>query len=39
MSPLAVVTMVLMLAVYFGGFLYFALRQPPSSRTDKTDTL
>lgn len=38
MSLLAIVTMVFMLAVYFGGFIYFALRQPPASRTDKTDT-
>jgi hypothetical protein len=38
MSLPAIVTMVLMLAVYFGGFLYFALRQPPASRTDRTNT-
>jgi hypothetical protein len=29
MSTLAIVTMVIMLAIYFGGFVYFALKQPP----------
>ncbi len=29
MSTLAIVMMVIMLAVYFGGFIYFALRKPP----------
>ena len=38
MSVLAVICLVSMLAVYFGGFIYFALRQPPESLTDKTDT-
>lgn len=29
MSSLAIVMMVLMLAVYFGGFVYFALKKKP----------
>jgi hypothetical protein len=29
MSTLAIVMMVIMLTIYFGGFIYFALRQPP----------
>ncbi len=29
MSTLAIVMMAVMLAVYFGGFIYFALRRPP----------
>jgi hypothetical protein len=29
MSALAVFMMVLMLGVYFGGFIYFALRKEP----------
>lgn len=29
MSTLAIVMMVTMLVVYFGGFIYFALRKPP----------
>ena len=29
MSTLAIVMMAAMLAIYFGGFVYFALKRPP----------
>jgi hypothetical protein len=29
MSKLAIAMMVFMLVIYFGGFIYFALKKPP----------
>ncbi len=32
MSVSAIVMMILMLAAYFGGFVYFALKRPPGKK-------